>query len=250
MHTCLSLVVFLAPIALARLGEPALDAANETDTLPLLFPASPTEIPDDQDELKRLEAEMQELEKTNGTIEGHSLSFSQADVSLASLGGYAHFATTTRYGDAAKSACGALSTSQLVKGTRWFNVASSQSMQGGSCCYCQGGRGGGGTVGMGCLSCARGRFLRSSHGFSNFHSETGHGAYASGEIFAIVADICPANSEWCPGKPGQKNHYGSYNHLDFSRPPAGIDNNNFVFTPMTCPAEISARYHRLSKCNR
>lgn len=76
--------------------------------------------------------------------------------------------------------------------------------------------------------------------------------FASGEIIIVVADLCPhqGNEKWCPKWPGQRNKYGSRNHLDFSHPPPGIDNNNFVFTPIQCPRDLRHRYNRMSKCVR
>jgi len=197
-------VSLLAGPASARLGEPAApttatvaNVTNETGNassllLPQGMDTEPSHFSDDSDELLRLETELQELERVNSTFDAAVMSLGQSDL-LAGIGAYGHLATTTRYGDSPKSACGGLSTSQLVKGTRWYQVASSQSMQGGSCCYCQGARGGGGTVGLGCLSCAKGRFLRSGAG-PHARSGSEHG-FASGEIYLIVADICPANRE-------------------------------------------------------
>ena len=46
------------------------------------------------------------------------------------------------------------------------------------------------------------------------------------------------------------NQYGSRNHMDFSHPPHGIDNNNFVFTPIRCPHDLRKRYHQMSRCVR
>jgi len=155
-----------------------------------------------------------------------------------SMAGYGHHATTTRYGDTGASACGSVSTAELVSGTHYYNVASAQAMWGGHCCWCGKSGGGGGTTGLGCFSCAKGRFLK--HG--------GHG-FASEEIHIVVGDLCPhaGNERWCPEKPGRVNSVGSHNHLDFSRPPPGIDNNVFVFTPTSCSSELRQRYERLSK---
>eukprot|EP00913_Durusdinium_trenchii_P025825 g24237.t1 len=100
----------------------------------------------------------------------HRSEFYSSDPSLAELQvlvkdmGYEHLATTTRYGNTCCASCGNVDTARLVNGTGFYAVAAAQSMQ-------TGGRGDGhyctssatsrnGTVGMGCLSCAKGRFLK------------------------------------------------------------------------------------------
>ncbi|CAJ1346507.1 unnamed protein product [Effrenium voratum] len=163
--------------------------------------------------------------------------------------GYQTFATTTRYGDADAAACGGMHTGSLVGGLPYYSVASAQSMWKG-CCWCGHSGGGQGTHGLGCFSCAKGRFLRSAYGLRSPDNAQRHG-FASGEIIIVVADLCPhqGNERWCPERPGQHNNYGAHNHLDFSHPPPGIDNNNFVFTPIQCPYDLQERYHHLSRCH-
>ena len=93
--------------------------------------------------------------------------------------GYEHLATTTRYGNTCCASCGSVNTADLVNGTGLYAVASAESMQtggiGDGCsvewgevdCQCQGhyctksAQSQDGTFGMGCLSCAKGRFLPS-----------------------------------------------------------------------------------------
>ncbi|CAE7942597.1 Vwa8 [Symbiodinium necroappetens] len=184
------------------------------------------------------------------------------------LYGYHHWATTTVYGDAPRAACGGVNTAQLVRGTPYYNVASAQSMWlncgGTGSCWCGQSGGGGGTTGMGCFSCAKGRFLRSSYGTRGkalwalleeekeetsstaFITENSSSPFASGEIVIVVGDLCPSagNEDWCPKSPGRRNTYGSFHHLDFSHYPWNIDtrrsvpNLNFVFSRMECPHEI------------
>ncbi|CAJ1349857.1 unnamed protein product [Effrenium voratum] len=83
------------------------------------------------------------------------------------LYGYHHWATTTQYGEAPHAACGGIDTKKLTAGTRFHNVASTQAMWK-DCnhdgCWCGKPGGGQGTAGMGCLSCAKGRFLCSAYG--------------------------------------------------------------------------------------
>lgn len=194
------------------------------------------------------------------------------------LYGYHHWATTTVYGDAPRAACGGVNTAQLVRGTPYYNVASAQSMWlncgGTGSCWCGQSGGGGGTTGMGCFSCAKGRFLRSSYGTRGkalwalleeekeetsstaFITENSSSPFASGEIVIVVGDLCPSagNEDWCPKSPGRRNTYGSFHHLDFSHYPWNIDtrrsvpNLNFVFSRMECPHEIRERQRHLSRC--
>ncbi|CAE7535282.1 egl5 [Symbiodinium natans] len=166
--------------------------------------------------------------------------------------GYATFATTTRYGDAKAAACGGMHTGQLTAGLPYYSVASAQSMWQG-CCWCQGPGGGYGTMGLGCFSCAKGRFLHSAYGLKGHSLKSlEKSGFASEEIVIVVADLCPyqGNERWCPERPGQRNDYGAHNHLDFSHPPPGIDNHNFVFTPIECPHDLRERYNALSRCVR
>jgi len=186
----------------------------------------------------------------------------QADLNITSEMphfGYQHFATTTTYGDSSKTACGGLDTAKLVAGTPYHNVASAQSMwldcKDNGNCWCSKDGGGKGTVGMGCLSCAKGRFVKSSYGKLNHAifslSETNaskddigdeteaSSPFVTPEIVIVVGDLCPTlgNDDWCPRHPGEKNAYGSMHHFDFSHPPKsiwgyanGARNLNFVFT--------------------
>merc|ERR1712039_426687 len=173
---------------------------------------------------------------------------------FAQFGGYAYMATTTRYGDADASACGAMSTAALVAGTGYYQVASAQSMQGGDCCWC--GKSSSlngytsGTAPMGCLQCAKGRFINRKPNYGRrLMSNSG---FASSEIHVVVGDLCPhvGNEHWCPAQPGQTNAVGSKNHFDFSHPPAGIDNNYFVFTPVECSPQLKQRMRAMSRCQR
>lgn len=192
--------------------------------------------------------EGKQLEAMNASfVEAINASFADFSISSGGYSGYSHFATTTRYGDSTKAACGGLHTGELVSGTRYYNVASAQSMWA-NCeshgnCWCGASGGGSGTVGMGCLTCAKGRFLTTTNG-------AGGGGFASEEVIVVVGDLCPydGNEKWCPEKAGQRNTYGSFNHLDFSHPPSGINNNNFVFTPISCPGDLQAKYQQISSC--
>lgn len=231
--------------ALGRLGEPNVTGDNTTVTGNSAKPAgnlttrssSKPDFDDDFDDLDDLDLNELEMNKTR--------SFSGA-----SYAGYATYATTTRYGDAKAAACGGMHTGALIGGLPYYSVASAQSMWKG-CCWCGGSGGGRGTMGLGCFSCAKGRFLRSGYGLDSTDQAYRSG-FASGEIIIVVADLCPhqGNEKWCPQWAGQRNQYGAHNHLDFSHPPPGIDNNNFVFTPIRCPRDLRHRYHQMSKCHR
>lgn len=185
------------------------------------------------------------------------------------LYGYHHWATTTMYGDAPRSACGGIDTHRLVQGTRYHNVASAQSMwrncNGNGACWCGQAGGGSGTTGMGCLSCAKGRFLRSAYGqkgkalYSLAQEESedeSEDPFMSEEIIVVVGDLCPhpGNEDWCPNRAGLKNAYGSFNHLDFSHYPnsvphsRSIPNKNFVFSRIDCPGDLKQRYYSMSHC--
>lgn len=181
------------------------------------------------------------------------------------LYGYHHWATTTMYGDAPRAACGGVDTHKLVAGTRYHSVASAQSMwkncKGRGACWCGKAGGGRGTTGMGCMSCAKGRFLHSAYGHKGKAlyslAETGtESPFESEEIIVVVGDLCPhpGNEDWCPQDPGKKNAYGSFNHLDFSHYPnsvphqRSIPNKNFVFSRIDCPADLKQRYWSMSKC--
>ena len=215
--------------------------------------------------------QLQKVERTeDSTGEDQSVDFDKY--------GYHHWATTTMYGDAPRSACGGINTAQLVQGTHYYNVASAQAMWrncgGTGNCWCGQSGGGGGTLGMGCFTCGKGRFLRTSYGtrghpglvqeetnesiHESIHeiSNLTWSPFASKEITFIVGDLCPhaGNEDWCPRSPGQRNDYGSYHHLDFSHYPRHIDlshgvpNLNFVFNIVECPHELRARQQRMSRC--
>ena len=187
--------------------------------------------------------------------------------------GYHHWATTTMYGDAPHAACGGINTAELVRGTPYYNVASAQAMWrdcgGTGNCWCGQSGGGGGTVGMGCFTCAKGRFLNNAYGTrgralwalmeegaSESSSSNLTSPFASEEIILIVGDLCPhaGNEDWCPSSPGRKNAYGSFHHLDFSHYPRNIDtshsvpNLNFVFNMIECPHDLWERQRRQSRC--
>lgn len=235
-------ILSLLTVALARLGTP--NASNSTaptapangtvlkqwnnDTRSALDPF------DDFDDFEFSELELNNTRAYTGS----------------SYAGYAAYATTTRYGDAKAAACGGMNTGALIGGLPYYSVASAQSMWKG-CCWCQGSGGGRGTMGLGCFSCAKGRFLRTTNGVDSPSSAYRSG-FASKEIVVVVADLCPhqGNERWCPQWPGQRNQYGAHNHLDFSHPPHGIDNNNFVFTPIRCPRDLRQRYQQMSRCHR
>jgi len=110
----------------------------------------------------------------------------------------------------------------------------------------QSGSGHGGTAGLGCFTCAKGRFVKKTPYTADAEDLT---EFITPEINVIVGDICPygSNAQWCRGKAGAKNAVGLKNHLDFSRPPAGVDNNYFVFSPSTCSAELRVRARKLMK---
>jgi hypothetical protein len=171
-------------------------------------------------------------------------------------GGYDHMATTTVYGDSQHGACGNIKTADLVAGTNYHNVASAQSMWRGCVshgnCMCGASGGGGGTAGMGCFTCGKGRFLESAYGTRGGNGgrlllEGGSG-YLSEEVIFVVGDLCPhaGNEDWCPEMAGQENDYGVHNHLDFSHPPAGVMNNNFVFSHIECPADLRHRFQKMA----
>lgn len=186
--------------------------------------------------------------------------------------GYQNFATTTVYGDSAKTACGGLNSADLVRGTPYHNVASAQSMWLGckdhGNCWCGKSGGGAGTTGMGCFQCGKGRFLRSAYGRLNHalfasqleahegSEEDAGSPFATDEVIFVVGDLCPTlgNDDWCPRHPGQRNAYGSLHHFDFSHYPKIIDhpgsvaNLNFVWSPTDCPGELKGRFYRLSQC--
>lgn len=139
------------------------------------------------------------------------------------VGQYEFMASTTRYGDAKKSACASLNTAELVAGTDWYNVAAAENMFGRSWC---------GKKWMGCFQCAKGRFLnQAKNGFTG------------PEIKLIVGDLCPyvGNERWCEARTTDLNSVGFTYHFDFSHPPPGIDNNLLAFTPIECHGAIESR---------
>lgn len=237
----LTLLIALATPAWARLGEPTNTSKPEAEASKVEatagFSVQNAKRYNMEDAMNSSVSEMDEESLPRSELLTNismTLNLLAADRSL--MGGFSWKATTTRYGDAGASACGSVNTAELVAGTDYYNVASAQAMWGGACCWCGKSGGGGGTCGLGCFSCAKGRFL--NH----------HGGYASGVINIIVGDLCPhtGNERWCPASPGQVNSEGAHNHLDFSRPPPGIDNNIFVFSPASCSREIRHRYEKLS----
>eukprot|EP00438_Fugacium_kawagutii_P019986 Skav227320 [mRNA] locus=scaffold4402:77511:78269:- [translate_table: standard] len=167
--------------------------------------------------------------------------------------GYDHIATSTRYGDTCCASCGSVNTAELVKGTGFYAVASAESMQAngiGDGHYCTSSAPDqGDTVGMGCLSCARGKFLK-AHPFSYPLWAQPRDQIFNKEIKIVVADTCPhtGNEGWCPGKANAPNKFGIKNHFDFTDPPPKYDNYYFVWSKMPCPSSIKRRYHQLSRC--
>jgi len=167
--------------------------------------------------------------------------------------GYDNLATSTRYGDTCCASCGSVNTAELVKGTGFYAVAAAESMQAngiGDGHYCtSSGPSKGGTTGMGCLSCARGKFLK-AHPFSYPLWAQPQDAIFEKELKIVVADTCPhqGNEGWCPRRTGQGNKFGIKNHFDFTNPPAKYDNYYFAWTKMECPWRIKRRYRQLSRC--
>ncbi|CAK9026191.1 unnamed protein product [Durusdinium trenchii] len=167
--------------------------------------------------------------------------------------GYDHLATSTRYGNTCCASCGSVNTAELVKGTGFYAVASAESMQAdgiGDGHYCTSSpHTSRGTTGMGCLSCARGKFLK-AHPFSYpLWAQPGDEIFSK-ELKIVVADTCPhtGNEGWCPRHQGQGNKFGVKHHFDFADPPAKYDNYYFVWSKMECPNYIKRRYARLSRC--
>eukprot|EP00930_Biecheleria_cincta_P053051 TRINITY_DN3839_c0_g1_i1.p1 TRINITY_DN3839_c0_g1~~TRINITY_DN3839_c0_g1_i1.p1 ORF type:complete len:257 (+),score=36.03 TRINITY_DN3839_c0_g1_i1:51-821(+) len=252
-----SLLAMLTLPVSARLGAPAANESSrfnvsELNTSFVEFSSSRISGVDASSQAKQSQAGAafaDNLSKAEAELSKLNTSFLEFSASGTTWGGYQHLATSTVYGDSTKAACGGLDTWELVKGTPYYNVASAQSMWR-NCgnhanCWCGASGGGSGTHGMGCFKCAKGRFLHSRYGKA-------FGGFASEEIVVVVGDLCPhlGNQKWCPEKAGQRNDYGSLNHLDFSHPPAGIHNNDFVFTPISCPDDLRARYDQLSQCGR
>ncbi|CAE7922175.1 ACY3, partial [Symbiodinium necroappetens] len=166
--------------------------------------------------------------------------------------GYEHLATTTRYGDTCCASCGSIDTAKLVRGTGFYAVASAESMQDhgiGDGHYCtQDASPHRGTQGMGCLSCAKGKFLP-AHPFSYpLWAQPGAGIFER-EIKIVVADTCPhhGNEAWCPARQGRGNEFGVKHHFDFANPPAKYDNYYFVWTKIECPGRLKRRYAQHSR---
>lgn len=186
-----------------------------------------------------------------------TLSFNaMSSESLASLPGkmgYHHMATTTRYGDTCCASCGSINTAKLVQGTNFYAVAAAESMQGGGigdghfCTHDGSGRGG--TVGMGCMSCGKGRFIASHPMSYPLWAQPGDEIFKK-EIHFVVADTCPhrGNEAWCPSSAGGSNKFGAKNHFDFASPPHKFDNYYFAWSKMECPKEIKQRFAELSSC--
>eukprot|EP00440_Ansanella_granifera_P072688 gb/GFBE01078880.1/.p1 GENE.gb/GFBE01078880.1/~~gb/GFBE01078880.1/.p1 ORF type:complete len:251 (+),score=54.53 gb/GFBE01078880.1/:1-753(+) len=173
--------------------------------------------------------------------------------SLPGKMGYEHIATTTRYGDTCCASCGSVSTAKLVEGTGFYAVAAAESMQShgiGDGHYCtKDGSSSGGTTGMGCLSCAKGRFIAAHPMSYPMWAQPGDAIFQH-EINLVVADSCPhaGNEAWCPSRPGGQNNFGARNHFDFAHPPHKFDNYYFAWSKTECPHVIKERYAKLSKC--
>ena len=165
--------------------------------------------------------------------------------------GYDHLATTTRYADTCCASCGSVDTARLVAGTDFYAVASAEAMQAqgvGDGHYCT--RDASGPTGMGCLSCARGKFLWYHPGNYPLGAWKGSSLFRR-EIKIVVADTCPyaGNEAWCPGRQGPStNTFGVKHHFDFASPPGKHDNYYFAWKKMECPNYIKRRYARLSRC--
>ncbi|CAE7538235.1 ACY3 [Symbiodinium sp. CCMP2456] len=164
--------------------------------------------------------------------------------------GYDHLATTTRYGDTCCASCGSIDTAKLVAGTGFYAVASAEAMQAhgiGDGHYCT--KDASGSSGMGCLSCARGKFLW-YHPFDYpLWAQKGSSIFRK-ELNIVVADTCPhaGNEAWCPGRQGSTNKFGVRHHFDFASPPGKYDNYYFAWKKMECPDYIKRRYASLSRC--
>jgi len=173
--------------------------------------------------------------------------------SLPGKMGYPHMATTTRYGDTCCASCGSINTAKLVQGTNFYAVAAAESMQRGGIGdghFCtHDGSGDGGTVGMGCGSCGKGRFIASHPMDYPLWAQPGEEIFEN-EINFVVADTCPhhGNEAWCPRSAGSSNKFGHKNHFDFANPPHKFDNYYFAWSKMDCPEEIKQRFGELSSC--
>ncbi|CAK8998734.1 unnamed protein product [Durusdinium trenchii] len=240
------LFLIVAPAA-ARLGEAPV-------------PAPPALLPLESEELLRggRARTVEFWQNWSRSLKSLDVSYS-SDPSLAELQvlvkdmGYEHLATTTRYGNTCCASCGNVDTARLVNGTGFYAVAAAQSMQ-------TGGRGDGhyctssatsrnGTVGMGCLSCAKGRFLK-AHPFLYPLWAQPEDPIFNEEYRLVVADTCPhrGNEAWCPGADGRANHFGVKDHFDFAAPPPKFDNYYFVWSKMECPENLKTRYAQQSRC--
>jgi len=245
------LALSAVPLCLARLGSP--NSTNSTETQ---FHPSPEDL------LRGGKARRAEYWENftfaeNDTLRSgyyHNPSLSTLKNIMRGMG-YDHLATSTRYGDTCCASCGSVNTAELVKGTGFYAVASAESMQAygiGDGHYCTSSAPSkGGTTGMGCLSCARGKFLK-AHPFSYpLWARPGDSIFSK-ELKIVVADTCPhtGNEGWCPGHRGNANKFGVKHHFDFTNPPAKYDNYYFVWSKMRCPESIKRRYRHLSKCDR
>ena len=234
----------LLPVA-ARLGEPNISNASETCHLRA------------EDLLPGGKARGAEYWEQCGNVTersgyDHNPTLRKLHDIMHSMG-YDHLATSTRYGDTCCASCGSVNTRELVKGTGFYAVASAESMQAngiGDGHYCTSSpHSQRGTTGMGCLSCARGKFLK-AHPFSYPLWAGPRDDIFSKEIKIVVADTCPhsGNEGWCPKSQGQGNRFGVKHHFDFTNPPAKYDNYYFVWSKMECPGRIKRRYAHLSRC--
>ncbi|CAE8635861.1 unnamed protein product [Polarella glacialis] len=167
--------------------------------------------------------------------------------------GYHHLATTTRYGDTCCASCGRMNTGALFERTKHHVVATAESMQGGGIGdghYCtKDGSSRGGTVGMGCKSCGKGRFIAAHPMDYPLWAQPGDEIFEK-EIHFVVADSCPhrGNEAWCPQHAGGENHFGIKNHFDFANPPNKFDNYYFAWSKVKCPREVQQHFDDLSQC--
>lgn len=249
----MKLLVLTVPVAcLARVGGPA-NSSNFPEQTSQFHPAP-------EDLLRGGKARGAEYWEnftlTNETLRSGGYDHNPSIRTLLNIMkgmGYDHIATSTRYGDTCCASCGLVNTAELVKGTGFYAVASAESMQAhgiGDGHYCtSAGPTRGDTVGMGCMSCAKGKFLQ-AHPFSYPLWAQPKDPIFNKEIKIVVADTCPhkGNEGWCPGKTGQGNKFGIKNHFDFTNPPAKYDNYYFVWSKIECPWRIKRRYKQLSRC--
>jgi len=173
-------------------------------------------------------------------------------------GNYSFMATSTRYGLNQFTSCD-MDSGKLVQGTDYLPVASAQAMQNmfpggeGACCRCGvagPGTDGSQTAGMGCGTCAKGRFIRQlPRGYYIWTPEESEIFHKEYDI--VVVDICPHmdNPVWCPTTPAETNEFGVHNHFDFALPPPNFDNFYFAFTPAPCSEKMQKRIEMMSTCH-